>query len=100
MRCGCTVYSWKTTSTNFQGAQKLTNCLVEAMKHFLDFDDTFYYLDVTDEIINEYMPKFLHPDPFEKCHDIEKDDEPIGGQPTSRIWIRIFPSNNKVNTSP
>lgn len=34
---------------------KITYRLAEAMKHSLDFNDTCYFLDVTNEIADEHM---------------------------------------------
>jgi len=47
------------------GDEKLTHRLAEAMRHSLYFDDTLYYLDTTDELIDEYVQEMMCPDPYE-----------------------------------
>ena len=47
------------------GDEKLSYHLPKAIRNFLDLDDTCYYLYVTDELVDEYMQKIVHLDPFE-----------------------------------
>ncbi|XP_039141213.1 uncharacterized protein LOC120278491 [Dioscorea cayenensis subsp. rotundata] len=56
------------------GEEKIIYRLAEAIKHSLDFDDIYYFLDVTNESTNEYSQEFLYPDPYENWSYIEKEE--------------------------
>jgi len=43
------------------------------MRHSLDFDDTLYYLDITNDIIDECVQEILNPDPYEGWPDQEEE---------------------------
>jgi len=64
------------------GDDKLTYRLAEAMQHSLNFDDTLYFLDTTDELIDECVQEMLNPDPYEGWADqdvkIEEEVHSLG----------------------
>ena len=55
------------------GDDKLTYRLAEAMRHSLDFDDTLYYLDTTDDLIDECVQEMLNSDPYEGWPDQDEE---------------------------
>jgi len=55
------------------GEEKITYRLAEAMKHSLVFDDSCYFLDVNDEIANEYLQEMAQPDPYKEWPVIEEE---------------------------
>jgi len=55
------------------GDDKLTYRLAEAMRHSFDFDDTLYYLDTTDDLIDECMQEMLNLDPYEGWPDQDEE---------------------------
>jgi len=59
------------------GDEKLTYRLAKAMRHSLDFDDTLYYLDTTDELIDKYVPEMMCPDAYEGLLDQDMENEDI-----------------------
>ena len=65
------------------GDENITYRLFETMRHFLDFDDTCYFLDITDELVDNYTLELIYSNSFagwleeEGINEVElKDDEP------------------------
>jgi len=55
------------------GNDKLTYRLAEAMRPSLDFDGTLYFLDTTNDIIDDCVQEILNPDPYEGWPDQEEE---------------------------
>ena len=61
------------------GNEKLTNSLVEAMRHSFDYDDACYFHEVTDRLIDENVQEITHRDPFGRWpeEEIAKEASPV-----------------------
>lgn len=61
------------------GNENLTYRFAKAMRHFLDFNDTLYFINVIDDLVDDYMQEFLHPELFEgwSNQEIEEKDPPV-----------------------
>ena len=77
--------------------------LVEAMRNSIDFDDTCYFLDMTDELDAEYVyvQEIMHWDPLEVWlkEEIEEEENPMWKVPegsTPKMLKRMW---KKVSTS-
>lgn len=59
------------------GEEKLTYHLTQATRHSLDFDDAYYFLDVTNGLVNDHMQEMIYPNPLEGCpkEKAEKESE-------------------------
>jgi len=55
------------------GDDKLTYRLAEAMRHSLDFDDTLYFLDTTNDLIDDCVQEMLNSDPYKGWSDQEEE---------------------------
>lgn len=51
------------------GDEEVIFVLLDEMKHSLDFDDTCFYKDVNDSIVQDFVQEMVHNKPFEESLD-------------------------------
>ncbi|XP_039122074.1 uncharacterized protein LOC120258692 [Dioscorea cayenensis subsp. rotundata] len=57
------------------GDEKVVFALSDAMKHSLAFDDTCYFMDMTESIFDDFVKDMLHKEPLKELFDDPQDKE-------------------------
>lgn len=78
--------------------EKIVFALLDATKHSIDYNNSYFYLDVTDLIVDDYMQKIMYNKPFEESLDDPQEENTPFLHNKDETEVQVHKKQWRVNT--